>query len=57
MIEWITIQKAAELSGYSVAALRSKIQRCELAEEVIWRKAQDGRILFNVANFNAWLKQ
>lgn len=57
MLEWVTIQKMAADSGYSVAALRNKIARGHMHQEVHWRKAPDGRILFNVANFLAWAKQ
>ncbi len=56
-MDWITIQRVAELTGYSVNALRHKINRGQLVEEQHWRKARDGRILFHVENFNAWLKQ
>lgn len=56
-IEWITLNAMASATGYTVAALRSKIKRGQLFEEKHWRRAQDGRLLIHVANFNEWLKQ
>lgn len=57
IIEWVKIKKAAELSGYSTEALRSKIRRHQLIEEHHWRKAQDGSLLIHLVHFNEWLKQ
>ena len=56
-VEWVTLNAMAKATGYSVAALRAKIKRGQLFEEKHWRKAQDGRLLMHVENFNAWLKQ
>ena len=57
MMEWITLKLAASQSGYSINALRNKIARGQLLEELHWRKAPDGRILIHVGHFNEWLKQ
>ncbi|MBH0050679.1 MULTISPECIES: excisionase [Pseudoalteromonas] len=56
-IEWVTLNAMAKVTGYTVAALRSKIKRGQLFEEKHWRRAQDGRLLIHVGNFNEWLKQ
>lgn len=53
-VEWVTIQKMAHDSGYTVAALRCKIQRGDFIEGIHWRKGRDGRILFNIRAFNLW---
>lgn len=55
-MEWITIQKLAEVSGYTVAALRSKIARGEFLEGVHWKHAPDGRVHFNVKAYNEWVQ-
>ena len=57
MLEWVTIQKAADMSGYTVSALRNKINRLELLEGKHWKKRSDGRIIFHVPTFDAWIKQ
>ena len=56
-VEWVTLNAMAKATGYAVAALRSKIKRGQLFEEKHWRRAQDGRLLIHVENFNDWLKQ
>ncbi|MEH6729277.1 MAG: hypothetical protein V7726_01650 [Pseudoalteromonas distincta] len=56
-VEWVTLNAMAKVTGYTVAALRSKIKRGQLFEEKHWRRAQDGRLLIHVENFNDWLKQ
>ena len=55
MLKWVTIKKLAEESGYSVAALRSKINRGDFIEGYHWRKSRDGRIQFNVEAYNQWV--
>ena len=57
MFEWVTLKKVSQETGYSIAALRSKIQRGQLHETVHWRKAQDGRVLINVGSFEEYTKQ
>lgn len=57
LLDWVLLRVAAEASGYTVNALRMKIRRGQLIEEIHWRKAQDGRVLINLPNFLAWLKQ
>jgi len=55
MLEWVTIQKLAGESGYSVNALRSKISRGDFIEGYHWRKSRDGRIQFNIKAYNEWV--
>lgn len=56
-VEWVTLNAMAGATGYSVAALRAKIKRRQLFNEKHWRRAQDGRLLMHVENFNARHKQ
>lgn len=53
-LKWVTLQTYAASSGYSVGALRQKINRKQFAEGVHYRKAPDGRILLNVAECQNW---
>lgn len=55
--EWVTLQKAAEQTGYTPGALRQKIKRSVLAEGTHWKRAADNRILINVKAFNQWMAQ
>lgn len=53
-LKWVTLQAYAASSGYSVGALRQKINRKQFEEGVHYRKAPDGRILLNVAECQNW---
>ena len=52
---WCLMSKMEQIFGYTVEALRSKIQRSQLIQGVHWRKGPDGRIVMNPHNFDAWL--
>ncbi len=56
MVEWVTIQKLAADTGYSVQALRAKINRGDFIQGLHWRKSRDGRIQFNIEAYNSWVK-
>lgn len=54
-MNWITIQKLSELSGYTVPALRMKMERGVFIEGVHYKRAPDGRIHFNIKAYEAWV--
>lgn len=54
MIRRVTIEKFAELSGYTPDAVRSKIKRGDWLEGSVWKKAPDGRILIDLEGFERW---
>jgi hypothetical protein len=51
---WVRISKAAELTGYTVAAIESKIRDGVWLEGQVWAKAPDGRILISIEGYNSW---
>lgn len=53
----VTIDKLADLSGYTTKALRCKIERGEFIESVHFYKAPDGRIHFDVKEYLKWLQK
>jgi hypothetical protein len=55
MLPYVTLQKLAEETGYSVEALEAKIKRGQFAEGVHYIKAPDGRIHFSVEGYLEWL--
>lgn len=55
-MKWITINKLSELTGYSENAIRAKIKKGVWLMEQHWRKAPDGRILFNHEAIDAWVE-
>lgn len=53
-VRWVTINRAAELTGYTVDAIKHKVKGGVWAQGKQWRKAPDGRILINLEEFNRW---
>lgn len=51
----VTIRRFAELTGYSQAAVRAKIEKGVWGEG-IWIKAPDGRILMSIGEFELWVE-
>lgn len=56
MFPWVLINKLIELTGYTDDAVRAKIKRGIWLCGVHWRKAPDGRILFNLEAVKAWIE-
>jgi hypothetical protein len=55
-MKWVTIKKAAELSGYSVKAIEAKRANGVWLEGVVWIKAPDGRILISPDAIDEWVE-
>lgn len=53
-ITLVTIKKLAEMTGYSAAALRKKIERGVLVEGMHYVRSPDSRILISLRAFQAW---
>ena len=51
----VTIRKFSEETGYSEHAVRSKIQRGEWLEGVLFIRAPDNRILMNLEGYEKWV--
>lgn len=54
-MNWITLKKYSELSGYTCKALYNKIERGILKEGTHWKKSPDGRLHISVKDFEAWI--
>jgi hypothetical protein len=53
-MKWVTIKKAAELSGYSEKAIEARRADGTWLEGVVWIKAPDGRILISQDGIDRW---
>ncbi|WP_211828729.1 hypothetical protein [Kistimonas asteriae] len=53
---WVTLEKAARLTGYSTNALRLKIYNDVLTENYHWIRGKDGRLLMNIDTFCEWIE-
>ena len=56
MLRYLTISKFANESGYTPAAIRSKIRDGIWQQDLEWRKAPDGRILIDVEGYHRWVE-
>ncbi len=53
-MKWVTIRRAAEISGYSEDAIRAKIADGTWLEGRVWRRAPDHRILISTEGYDEW---
>ncbi len=56
MVKWVLVHKVVELIGYTDDAIRAKMKRGVWICGIHWRKAPDGRIVFNVDAIEKWLE-
>jgi hypothetical protein len=55
-MRYVTIRKFSSESGYTEAAIRSKIANGTWRNDYVWRKAPDGRVLIDVDGYEAWVE-
>lgn len=56
MIKWVLIHKVVELIGYTDDAIRAKIKNGVWLQNTHWRKAPDGRLMFNLEAIQKWIE-
>jgi hypothetical protein len=56
MIKWVLINKVIELIGYSDDAIRAKIKKGVWLCGTHWKKAPDGRLVFNLEAIQKWIE-
>ena len=54
MVNWVRLEVLAAETGYTVKALRIKIERGVWVQGREWRKAPDGRILVGRREYDKW---
>lgn len=54
-MRYVLINRAAELTGYSVRAIQSKIYSCIWLEGVHYIKAPDGRVFIDTEEVEKWI--
>lgn len=55
-MRYLTVRKFSSESGYTEAAIRSKIADGTWLKDYVWRKAPDGRVLIDVDGYEAWVE-
>ena len=56
MAKYQTIKKFAEESGYTQAAIRTKIQDGTWQQGAVWIRAPDKKPLISVEGYNEWVE-
>ncbi len=56
MIKWVLIKIIIDTIGYSDDAIRAKIKKGIWLNGIHWRKAPDGRIVFNLEAIQKWIE-
>ena len=56
MLRYVTINRFAELSGYTAKALYNKIESGVWAEGAQYRRAPDNRILVDIEEYQKWVE-
>ncbi len=54
-MKWVLINKVIELIGYTDDAIRAKIKKGVWLSGIHWKKAPDGRLVFNLEAIQKWL--
>jgi hypothetical protein len=53
---YVTIEKAAEVTGYSKRAIEEKIAKGVWLKGRVWTHAPDGRRLISMKGFQQWVE-
>jgi hypothetical protein len=56
-MRYVLIKRAAELTGYSVQAIESKIAKSQWLEGLHYKKAPDGRVFIDLEEIERWIIQ
>jgi hypothetical protein len=55
VLDWVTIKRFCDLSGYSDDAVRAKLGNV-WREGIVWTKAPDNRVLISLSGYDAWVE-
>ena len=55
-VRYVTMSKAADMTGYSVRAMQEKIKEGVWPENVLWVRAPDGKRLIDLDGFERWVE-
>lgn len=55
-MKWVLVNKVTEFIGYTDDAIRAKIKKGVWLKGIHWKKAPDGRILFNIEAIEKWIE-
>jgi hypothetical protein len=53
---WVLINRVVEYTGYTDDAIRAKVKRGQWEIKAFWRRAPDGRVVFNLTRIQEWMR-
>lgn len=53
-MKWVLANKLSDMTGYSTRALDDKRLKGIWLEDVMWKKAPDGRVVYNTEAYEKW---
>lgn len=56
MVNYKTVRQFSAESGYTEAAIRTKIRDGIWPKHAVWRHAPDGRVLIDVRGYEVWVE-
>ncbi|CAJ0993875.1 hypothetical protein SODG_005656 [Sodalis praecaptivus] len=56
MNKWVLIKKASEMTGYSMSAIYTKIDKGIWPEGKLWRRGPDRRKQINMEEYDRWVE-
>ena len=54
-MNWVLINKVVDAFGYTKDAIRNKKKKGVWLQDKHWKKAPDGRIVFNLKEIEKWM--
>jgi hypothetical protein len=56
MVRYVTIRKFSEESGYTEKAIYNKVNDGTWLENMVWKRAPDGRVLIDKEGYERWAR-
>ena len=53
-VDWVTIDKLSELTGFSKDAIRALKKKGQWREKLHYRKTPNGRLVFSLKGYQNW---
>ena len=55
-VNWVTVKKFCDLSGYSEEDIQEKLDSGQWEKGGLWNEAPDGIVFINLREFEGWVE-
>lgn len=55
-VDWVTIDKLSELTGFSKDAIRALKKKGQWREKLHYRRTPNGRLVFSLKGYQLWVE-